>query len=162
MKATILKMKAEIPAAGASFYKCEGKNLILLSRGGAKGGVAGVPRCPELYEGMSLLCQSGTEQWCPPARQPLSERQARSPSVCCLSNRLLCIQLRTPPGPARMQISAGSALPPPRLQRCHVPPFPWAAVPPEPGASTKETTALPPQAQEAGTAARGPVPASCA
>lgn len=74
---------------------------------------------------MSPLClQSGTEQWCPPAPQPPAERQDHSPSVCCLSNRLICIQLPKTSLPARMQM-AGSALPA-RPQRCHVPRFPWA------------------------------------
>lgn len=86
-------------------------------------------RAPSFTEGMAALwLQSGTEQWCPPAPQ-LSGRQGRGPSVCCPSNCLLCIQPPTPSGPARMQISAGSALPelPPGLQRCHVPPSPVLA-----------------------------------
>lgn len=107
---------------------------------------------------------SGTEQWCPPAPGPLCERQGHNPSVCCRGNWLLCIQLQTPPAPARMQIP--QAVPCPRSPHAYsaamfpVPPglAPLATSLPRVSGrrsrclSTQETTVLPRQAQGAGTA----------
>ena len=105
VKATIYEMKAKIPIAGASFFKCEGK-IEFCSLGDKRLRGRRAPGFMDLAATEASLPAAG-RGWLtllPPlvgqnngatlAPRPLPEQQGHSSSalaVCCLSNCLLCI-----------------------------------------------------------------------
>lgn len=118
---------------------------------------------------MSPLCpRVGLNNCAPGSAARLSGRATAHPSAALATGCFAYSNTTLGPGPhanlRRQRLArAPPALPcspfPLGLLRLHIPA--QSSVPPEPRASTKETPALPPQAQEAGRAAHGPVLTSC-